>query len=85
MQMAEMLNIDPERCYDSYVQMAEAEGKRKDGIDFAVVVTPNHSHYEICKAFLNAGIHVACDKPVTRRPQFLLFHPTQSTACGHRR
>ncbi len=65
MQMAEMLNIDSERCYDSYVQMAEAEGKRKDGIDFAVVVTPNHSHYEICKAFLNAGIHVACDKPVT--------------------
>lgn len=30
-----------------------------------VVVTPNVSHYEICKAFLNAGIHVACDKPVT--------------------
>lgn len=32
---------------------------------FVVIVTPNASHYEICKAFLNAGIHVVCDKPVT--------------------
>lgn len=65
LQMADMLNIDPDRCYDSYEKMAEEEGKREDGIDFVVVVTPNHSHYEICKAFLNAGIHIACDKPVT--------------------
>lgn len=65
LQMADMLNINPDRCYDSYEKMAEEEGKREDGIDFVVVVTPNHSHYEICKAFLNAGIHIACDKPVT--------------------
>jgi len=44
--------------------MAQAEAKREDGIDFVVVVTPNASHYEICKAFLEAGIHVACDKPL---------------------
>ena len=46
--------------------VAEKEAARDDGIDFVVVVTPNVSHYEICKAFLNAGpIHVSCDKPVT--------------------
>lgn len=64
-QMAETLHLDPSRCYDSYQEMAEKEASRDDGIDFVVVVTPNHSHYEICKTFLNAGIHVACDKPVT--------------------
>lgn len=64
-QMAETLGLDPERCYASYREMAEKEAARGDGIDFVVVVTPNHSHYEICKAFLEAGIHVACDKPVT--------------------
>lgn len=64
-EMADTLHLDPERCYASYQEMAEKESARADGIDFVVVVTPNHSHYEICKAFLNAGIHVACDKPVT--------------------
>ena len=56
---ADMLGIDPARCYADYAQMAQAEGAREDGIDFAVVVTPNASHFEICKAFLEAGIHVA--------------------------
>lgn len=58
------LGIDPDRCYVNYREMAESEGKREDGIDFVVVVTPNATHYEICKAFLEAGIHVACDKPL---------------------
>lgn len=57
--------MDPARCYADYREMAEKEAARDDGIDFVVVVTPNVSHYEICKAFLNAGIHVSCDKPVT--------------------
>lgn len=60
----EALGLEPERCYTNYREMAEAEGKREDGIDFVVVVTPNATHYEICKAFLEAGIHVACDKPL---------------------
>ena len=62
---ARMLHLDMERCYASYREMAEKEAQREDGIDFVVVVTPNHSHFDICKTFLNAGIHVACDKPVT--------------------
>ena len=64
-QMAEVLHLDTDRCYASYQEMAEKEAAREDGIDFVVVVTPNYSHFEICKTFLNAGIHVACDKPVT--------------------
>lgn len=64
-QMAERLHIDSDRCYESYESMAREESRREDGIDFVVIVTPNHSHYDICKAFLNVGIHVVCDKPVT--------------------
>ena len=58
------LGLDPERCYANYKEMAAAEPAREDGIDFVVIVTPNNTHYEIAKAFLEAGIHVACDKPL---------------------
>ena len=58
------LGLDPERCYANYKEMAAAERAREDGIDFVVIVTPNNTHYEIAKAFLEAGIHVACDKPL---------------------
>ena len=60
----QMLGVAEDRCYASYEQMAKAEAAREDGIDFVVVVTPNVSHYPICKAFLEAGIHVSCDKPL---------------------
>lgn len=63
--MAELLNLDVDRCYSSYQEMAEKEASREDGIDFVVVVTPNYTHYDICKTFLEAGINVVCDKPVT--------------------
>ena len=45
--------------------MAQAEAKRKDGIDVVSVVTPNVSHHATCKRFLEAGIDVICDKPLT--------------------
>lgn len=60
----EALRISSDRCYASYREMAEKEAAREDGIDFVVAVTPNSTHYEVCKAFLEAGIHVACDKPL---------------------
>ena len=59
------LGIDSDRLYSNYQEMAKAEAKRNDGIKFAVCVTPNNSHYDICKAFLLEGIHVVCDKPLT--------------------
>jgi len=59
------LGLDSNRVYGSYDEMAQKEASRPDGIDFVVVVTPNVSHYSICKAFLQHGIHVVCDKPMT--------------------
>lgn len=58
------LGVGRERCYVSYEEMAKAESAREDGIDFVVVVTPNNTHFAVCKAFLEAGIHVVCDKPL---------------------
>jgi predicted dehydrogenase len=59
------LNIDPERSYASFAAMAKAEAKRDDGIEAVAIVTPNHVHWPAAKAFLEAGIHVICDKPLT--------------------
>jgi predicted dehydrogenase len=59
------LRLDPMRCYGDWRGMANAEATRKDGIDVVSVVTPNASHHAICKTFLEAGIHVICDKPLT--------------------
>src|SRR6266403_1173532 len=59
------LNIAAERAYGSYAEMATAEAKRPDRIDAVSIVTPNHLHFAPAKAFLEAGIHVICDKPLT--------------------
>jgi len=59
------LGLDPARSYGSYQDMAAAEAKRPDGIEAVAIVTPNHMHAPVAKAFLQAGIHVICDKPLT--------------------
>lgn len=59
------LGLDPARAYTSFQTMAEAESTRADGIEAVAIVTPNHLHFPAAKAFLEAGIHVICDKPVT--------------------
>jgi predicted dehydrogenase len=59
------LHIAPERAYGSFSEMAAAESKRPDRIDAVSIVTPNHVHFAPAKAFLEAGIHVICDKPLT--------------------
>ena len=59
------LRLDPARCYRSYAEMAEKEGRRPDGIEAVSIVTPNHMHFPVAKAFLEAGINVICDKPMT--------------------
>jgi predicted dehydrogenase len=53
------------RAYRDFDEMAVAESKRPDGIDVVSIVTPNHLHHAPAKAFLEAGIHVICDKPLT--------------------
>lgn len=60
-------DIKPERAYGSYQEMAAAEAKlpASERIDFVTVATPNHTHFEIAKAFAEAGFNVMCDKPLT--------------------
>lgn len=59
------LGLDPARSYGSFQEMAKAEAKRPDGVEAVAIVTPNHMHWPAAKAFLEAGIHVICDKPLT--------------------
>src|SRR5947209_2081341 len=60
-------DIKPERAYASYQEMVAAESRlpAEKRIDFAAVATPNHTHFEIAKAFAEAGFNVLCDKPLT--------------------
>jgi len=62
---AAALGLDPGRSYADFATMARAEAARPDGIEVVAIVTPNHTHFAVAKAFLEAGIHVICDKPVT--------------------
>ena len=58
------VGIARDRAYGDFEEMAKAEAKRKDGIEVVAIVTPNHMHAPPAKAFLKAGIHVICDKPL---------------------
>jgi predicted dehydrogenase len=59
------LHIPADRAYGSFAEMVAAESKRPDRVDAVSIVTPNHVHFAPAKAFLEAGIHVICDKPLT--------------------
>ena len=60
-------DVAPARAYGSYQEMLEKERSLPEGerIDFVSVTTPNHTHFEIAKAAVDAGFHVMCDKPMT--------------------
>jgi predicted dehydrogenase len=53
------------RSYNSFEEMAEVEANLQDGIDFVMVAVPNHLHCRVSRTFLERGIHVVCDKPMT--------------------
>lgn len=53
------------RAYPDFATMAREEGGRPDGIEAVAIVTPNDQHAPAAEAFLRAGVHVICDKPVT--------------------
>lgn len=57
--------LDESRVYVNYQEMADKEAQREDKIDFAVIVAPNTVHYGASKAFLEKGISVMCEKPLT--------------------
>ncbi len=57
------------RIYDDFNQMATQEAKLDNGINAVSIVTPNHMHFAATKEFLQRGIHVICDKPLTSTMQ----------------
>ena len=59
------LGLDPARCYGTFEEMANREAARTDGVQAVSIVTPNHVHFPAASAFLQRGIHVICDKPLT--------------------
>ena len=59
------LGLQEDRAYGNWKEMLEAESARKDRIDLVTVATPNETHFEISKAFLEKGFHVFCEKPLT--------------------
>jgi len=63
----EELGLDPSRVYGSYQAMAESEAAlpEQERIQVVAIVTPNHLHHSVAKAFLERGVHVVCDKPLT--------------------
>jgi predicted dehydrogenase len=58
------LGLDRDRIYTDFREMAQKEAAREDGIDAVSIVTPNHVHIPAAMAFVEAGIHVICDKPL---------------------
>ena len=62
---AKTLNIPADRAYGSWQEMLEAESQRPDKLDLVTIATPNATHFDITKAFLEAGISVLCEKPMT--------------------
>jgi predicted dehydrogenase len=62
---AQSLGVAADRVYGDWREMLAGETAREDRIDLVTVATPNATHYEITKAFLEAGFHVLCEKPMT--------------------
>ncbi len=58
--------LDENRVYSDYQTMAREESGRSDGIDAVVIVTPNHLHHSVAKCFMEHGINIICDKPLTK-------------------
>ncbi len=59
------LGLDPERSYGDWREMLAGEAARDDRVDLVTIATPNATHFEITKAYLEAGFHVLCEKPMT--------------------
>lgn len=62
---AQRLGIVADRAYGDWREMLAGESAREDRIDLVTVATPNSTHFEITKTFLEAGFNVLCEKPMT--------------------
>ncbi|HEY7157244.1 MAG TPA: Gfo/Idh/MocA family oxidoreductase [Gemmataceae bacterium] len=65
--LAPDFDIPPQRAYGSFQEMVASESRLPPGerIDFVSIATPNHTHFEIARAFVAGGFNVLCDKPMT--------------------
>ena len=59
------LGLASDRSYGDWQEMLKGEMLREDRVDLVTIATPNNTHYEIAKAYLEAGFHVLCEKPMT--------------------
>ncbi|MEG3754800.1 Gfo/Idh/MocA family oxidoreductase [Psychromonas arctica] len=75
------LGVDENRSYATYQEMFAQEKLREDGIQAVSIATPNSTHFEICKAALEAGLHVICEKPLT----FTVSEAYQLKALAHQK
>lgn len=62
---AQRLGVAADRAYGNWQEMLDGEKARDDKIDLVTVATPNSTHFEITKSFLEAGFNVLCEKPMT--------------------
>ena len=58
------LGLAEDRIYDDFAAMAAAEADRDDGVEVVSILTPNNTHHRICRAFIDRGFHVICEKPL---------------------
>ena len=63
--VGQSLGLAPDRSYGDWREMLAGESARPDRVDLVTVATPNATHFEITRAFLQAGFHVLCEKPMT--------------------
>jgi len=61
----QQIGLDADRAYGDWREMLDAETIRPDRVDLVTVATPNFTHFAITRAFLQAGFHVLCEKPMT--------------------
>ncbi len=75
--------LPEDRCYASFAEMAAVEAARPDGVEAVMITTPNHVHFASAKTFLQAGIDVLCDKPLTNEVEEAeaLVTLAQETGC----
>lgn len=62
---AKRAGLAPERSYASFEEMAAAEAARPDGVEAVAILTPNHLHAPVARAFMQHGVHIICEKPMT--------------------
>src|SRR6202048_2684987 len=65
MRSAAAIGLRSGRSYPDFRTMARTEAARSEGIEAVAIVTPNHLHAPVAEAFLEAGVHIICDKPLT--------------------